>query len=66
MSISRNQSLIVMLNELHKKCIDHMMLVNNRQVKMLVKDLFPNEDVVEAMSSYNNEDMLPKQMHIAH
>jgi hypothetical protein len=55
-----------MLNELHKKYIDHMILVNNMQVKMFVEDLVPNEDVVEVMNSYNNEDMLPKQMHIAH
>jgi hypothetical protein len=40
------------------------MLVNNMQAKMIVEDLFQNEDVVLPMNSYNKERMLPKQMYI--
>jgi hypothetical protein len=50
----------MMLNKLHKNSIDYMMLVNNIQVKMIVENLFPNEDVVVMKNFDNNEDMLTK------
>jgi hypothetical protein len=54
----------MILNKLHKKYIAHMMLVSNMQVKMIVEDLFRNEDVVLMKNLNNNEDILSKQMHI--
>jgi hypothetical protein len=54
----------MMLNKLHKNSIDYMMLVNNMQVKMIVVDLFPNEDVVLMKNLDNNEDIMTKEMKI--
>ncbi len=54
----------MMLNKLHKNSIDYMMLVNNMQVKMIVADLFPNEDVVLMKNLDNNEDIMTKEMKI--
>jgi len=53
-----------MSSKFHEKYIDHMMVGNETQIKVIVKNLFQNEDVFPMRNFDKNQHILLKQMNI--